>query len=206
MLTTDTNEYKSEPIKISGDITPKEYGIIRGIIHREFTEMRVTNGYPVWHCIPKEDGVISDSYDEDTGEVSPTCPDDPELDSFGMKYVGGYYPPLLTWIRPNDFKQALKTDTMDLSPHEFDVTSVRMMAFPRPRIEHLIIDPTTDRRYVIRGDVKPLPLRGVYPIAYTASMDHLKRNDPRYRFTPPPIDTKEYRRMKYWDPFNPPIT
>jgi len=190
-------DHKSEAFEILGDVTKREYGIVRGIIHREFTEMRVTNGYPVWHCIPRDHGERSETYDEATGDVDKECG---EGESYGMPFKGGYYPPVLTWMRVMDVAQGVTHDSGSLSPVDTDKLKVRMMAFPRPRLGHMIVDPATDRRYLVGETVRPYMLRGVIPIAFETTLDFLNQRDARYRFETPTIDTKAYRGLKYWTP------
>jgi hypothetical protein len=62
----------------------------------------------------------------------------------------------------------------------------------------MIVDPTTDRRYLIGDEIKTFMLRGVTPIAYEATMEFLSQSDPRYKFEVPHIDTKNYRHIPYW--------
>lgn len=200
LSTASGNDFFSEPFQILGDITPREYGIIRGIIHREYTMMRVTNGFPIWHCIPKTHGEPSDSVDPDTGKPMLVCDDDlpPEEQSYGLPYKGGYYPPILTWMQVLKFNEGLKDDPKEFSTKEIDKTAVRLMCFPRPRRGHLIVDPATDRRWLVGDEIKPYRFRGVIPIAYNATLEHLKQSDQRYKFPTPAFDTKAYRKIPYW--------
>lgn len=199
MLRTPSQDILSEPVSILGDIDRREYGMARGIMYQEYTMMRATNGYPVWHCIPRFHGTNSDERDPDTGEMNGIeCPNAPNP-SYGLPYVGGFYDPILTWIRPLTVERGTIKDTpSELSPHETAVTSIRTLAWPRPAPGHMIVDPATDRRYLIGDEIKPMLLRGVLPVAYDANMVFLKQSDQRYRFPVPVIDTKSYRKIPYW--------
>ena len=202
MLVTPGEEFMSEPFKITGDLTPREYGILRAMIHQEFTQMRVTNGFPVWHCVPRAHGTPAAAIDPDTGkaEGGECDEEDTAAKSYGLPFRGGFYAPVLTWMRVTAFAEGLKDDPDEFSPEDVDKTSVRLMAFPRPRNGHMIVDPATDRRYLVGQEIKPFRLRGVMPVAYTATLEFLPRNDERYKFSPPAIDTKSYRRIPYWTP------
>jgi hypothetical protein len=191
----------SEPFQIMGDITKREYGVLRAIIHQEFTQMRVANGFPIWHCIPREFGTPSADLDSDTGKLSgaESCVvTDPLLRSYGMLFQGGFYRPILTWMRISAHNEGLKDDPEDFSPEDMVKNSVRLMAFPRPSRGHMLVDPTTDMRYLISEEIKPYRLRGVIAIAYEATIEHLNQTDERYQFPLPVIDTKAYRRIPYW--------
>lgn len=199
MLTNPDGDFLSESFGIYGDLTPQEYGMVRAIIHREFTEMRVTQGYPVWHCIPKQTGDPALNVDPDTGVVSGIECANAADPSYGLPILGGFHPPVLTWIRAiTTSAGTLQDHETDMSPRETDVTAIRMMAFPRPSRGHMLVDPATDRRYLLGDEIKPFLLRGVMPIAYEAAMQFLSQGDPRYRYQLPEIDTKAYRRLPYW--------
>lgn len=202
MLTTDSgDDFFSEPIAIWGDLTPAEYGQVRAMIHQEYTQMRVTNGWPVWHCIPRAHGEPSTSADPDTGTASGLeCDVDPADMGYGLPFKGGYYPPVLSWMRVTKHSEGLKDDPEEFSPSEIDKTAVRLMAFPRPSRGHLIIDPATDRRYLVSDEIKPYRHRGVIAIAYECTLEFLNQGDPRYKFPVPALDTKAYRRIPYWNP------
>lgn len=202
LLIAGGTDYMSEPFQIMGDMTRQEYGVLRAIIHQEFTQMRVTNGFPVWHCIPKEHGTPAVSVDPDTGKQSgEECEvTDPEQQSYGLAFQGGFYKPVLTWMRVIAHSEGLKTDPDKFSPEDMLKMSVRMMAFPRPARGHMIVDPTTDMRYLVGEEINTFRLRGVMPVAYNATLEHLNQADPRYKFPLPFVDTKQYRRIKHWTP------
>lgn len=189
----------SEKVGIIGDLTPMEYGMVRGIIHREFTEMRVANGYPVWHCIPKSSGPLADNVDPDTQQIiSPECAN-AENPSYGLPHRGGFHPPLLTWIRPGVVKRGSRTPPEDgYGWQTGDTTQARMMAYPSPACEHMIVDAVTDRRYLVGQGITPFLLRGIMPVAYEVELSALVTTDARYRFPVPVVDLKAYRRLPYW--------
>lgn len=202
LLIDGSTDYISEPFQAMGDITPREYGIIRAMLHQEFTQMRVTNGYPVWHCIPRTHGTPSLTIDPDTdknegGECSVT---DPATRSYGQLFQGGFYPPVLTWMRVLAHNEGLKDDPDSFSPSDMLKMAVRLMAFPRPSVRHMIVDPTTDMRYMVSEEIKPYRFRGVFPVAYEVTLEHLNQADERYQFPLPYVDTKQYRKIPYWSP------
>jgi len=202
LLTTDGgDDLFSEPVQILGDLFPKEYGIVRAMIHQEFTQMRVTDGFPVWHCIPRTHGEPADNKDPDTGGLhGENCDAVGDDASYGLPYKGGFYPPILTWMRVIRHQEGLQDDPEHFSTKEIDKTAVRLMAFPRPKRGHMLVDPTTDRRYLVGDEVKPFRFRGVMAVAYNATLEFLQQRDPRYKFEMPELDTKEYRRIPYWNP------
>lgn len=198
LLVDGATDYFSEPVMICGDLTPREYGMIRGILHREFLEMRVANGYPVWHCIPKDIGTPSLNTDPDTGETPGVeCPGiDPADASYDMPFVGGFFPPILTWMRPNSVARGtIKDSESGLSVSETDTIAARLLSWPTPSRGHMIVDPSTDRRYLIGDEIKPALLRGIFPVTYDVTLEFLGQGDSRYRFPVPDIDTRAYRKI-----------
>tara|TARA_R110002110_G_scaffold49550_4_gene147122 strand:- start:4912 stop:5706 length:795 start_codon:yes stop_codon:yes gene_type:complete len=202
LLTTDAGvDHFSEPFQIMGDLTPREYGITRAMLHQEYTQMRTTNGFPVWHCIPRAHGELAANVDPDTGVISGKgCEASPEDAAYGMKHKGGYYPPILTWMRVIHHQEGLQDDPEEFSTKESNKTSARLMAFPRPSRGHMLVDPTTDRRFLVGDEVKPFRLRGVIAVAYNVTLEFLQQRDERYEFPVPTLDTKAYRRIPYWNP------
>lgn len=203
LLTDDDGlDHFSEAIQILGDITPKEYGVIRAMIHQEYTQIRVTNGFPVWHCIPRSHGTPSNAVDPDTGKnEGEECGEtDPDVASYGLPFQGGFHTPVLTWVRFMRHQEGLQDDPDKFSPSEIDSHAVRLMAFPRPARGHMLVNPATDERFIVGDEVKPYRLRGIVAVAYEATVTQLKQNDPRYKFPVPFIDTKAYRRIPYWSP------
>ena len=199
LLVNSNGDNMSEPIGILGDITAREYGMVRAIMYREFQEMKATQGYPVWHCVPRDQGELAVNTDPLTGEVVGMECSDAENPSYGLPYLGGFYPPILTWMRPLAVSRGTLKDTeRELAPTAVDTTTARLLAFPTPFRNHMLVDPATDRRYVVGDEIKPFLLRGIMPVAYEVTLEGLDRSDPRYRFPVPAIDTKDYRKIPYW--------
>ena len=200
LLRNDDGDFRSEPVAILGDLTAREYGMARAIIRREFLEMRATNGYPVWYCIPRDFGTPAGNVDPDTHTPAGLdCDADPATASYGLSFQGGFFEPVLTWMRPMTIDRGTIKDAADeTTPEVTDVTAARLLAFPRPQRHHMIVDPTTDRRYLIGDEVKPFLLRGVIPVAYEVQLTFLPQADPRYKFPVPSVDMREYRRITSW--------
>jgi hypothetical protein len=197
LVEPDDTEHMSEIVGIIGDLTPREYGIARRIMSEEFRTMRARDGYPVWHCIPRDFGVRPPNYDATSNTyVGPTCAD---AEDFGMGFVGGFYTPTLTWIRPFAVKKGPVTTTEDGVKETVDINA-RLLAFPRPAPGHMLIDPATDRRFLVGTDVESFRFRDVIAVAYEASLSYLSPSDIRYKFQPPALDTKAYRNLPYWTP------
>jgi hypothetical protein len=198
LIDTFGTEFLSPAVAMIGDITPREYGMVRAALWSEFRDMRVARGYPVWHCIPRTTGTPSPSFDPDTEvNMGLECVGVSEtIASYGLPFVGGFNEPILTWIRPLTVERGtLKDSESEASVNSTDTISARMLAFPQPSRGHMIVDPASDRRYLVGDEVKPFLLRGVVPIAYETELTLLTAKDPRYRFPLPSIDTQTYRKF-----------
>jgi hypothetical protein len=201
LLTRDTVDTFSKPVGIFHDLERREYGYIHQAIRRNYLEMRAANGFPVYHCIPKDSGTPSDNTDPDTGQIQGMeCPDvDPEDAAFGLKYKGGFFPPVLTWMRTiSILKDTLDDRPDNLGSTETDITKVSLLPWPKPLRGHMFVDPVTDRRWIVGKDISSFLYRGIHPIGYEADLHFLQQSDPRYRFVVPEVDLRAYRKIKAW--------
>lgn len=201
LLIRNSVETFSEPVGIFHDLDRREFGVIHRAIQQSFLSMRAANGFPVYHCIPKETGEVSPRVDPDTGQIlGIECPDtDPGAASYGLPYLGGFYPPVLTWMHVFAVtKDTVKDAPNNLTSTQVDVSKVKLLPWPKPLRGHMFVDPATDRRWIVGENILPLMYRGLYPIGFEADLFFLAQSDPRYRFVVPPVDLKAYRKLKYW--------
>ncbi len=154
----------------------------------------------MFHCIPRTYGKISDNVDEDTGvDYGIECPE--STLAFGEKFEGGFWDPLLTWVRMLSITRENSQDRKDnLGTEDYGAADVRLFGFPRPSRGHMFVDPQTDNRWVVdSGSVKVFMLRGVTPVAYEAKLTLLQRNDPRYKLPMPDADVQDFRYSKQYN-------
>lgn len=185
----------SEAIGIFGDMTRREYGITKAILLREFRVMRATDGFPVFHLISRTGGELGNNTDPDTSEIrGEECPGDPDQ-SFSRMYKGGFYPPVLTWVRPIEAHRGGQGDREDGmgSKEEVSMKAI-MLAHPQPHRFHILVDPVTDRRYTI-SNVDAHAIRANVPAAYSISMSFLQTSHPAYRIEVP-RDVQDWRQVK----------
>ncbi len=165
-------------------LTRREYGAVRAMIGREFRQIRA-DGWRVLHYIPLTRGTVQPGWDPQTDQETNPCPG-PD-DGYGQKYVGGYREPFRSWLHPNDVGPLVKQLRDDgLGMFDDNKVVTRMLAFPRPERGHLIVRPETDDRWAVTEIVKPYAFKGIYPIAYMAQLELLRREDPAYRLPLPP--------------------
>lgn len=201
LLEHDGSDTFSEPVGIFHDLERREYGWIHRAIQKDYLSMRAANGFPVYHCIPRDIGELSDATDPDTGlQQGMECPDvNPDNASFGLRYKGGFFPPTLTWMRVISIRKDTFMDAPNnLGSTEVDVTRVGLLPWPKPLRNHMFVDPATDRRWLVGDEVTPFMYRGIYPVRFEADLAFLPQSDPRYRFVVPPVDLREYRKIRDW--------
>ena len=186
----------SESIGIFGDVTKREYGIAHAIMLREFMVMRATDGFPVFHFITRTSGPLAKTTDPDTQEVMGEELSGTSGQSFDKTFLGGFYPPLLTWVRPTEAIRGRQGDHDD-GLGASDETSMKavMLAYPQPQRFHMLVDPVTDRRYGITN-VDMHAVRANVPAAYDITMEFLQTSHPAYRVELPSTDVRDWRAIK----------
>lgn len=202
LLTLGGEEFFSAPIGIYGAMDREDYGIAHMIIQSEYEEMRGGNGYPIWHLVPMSSGTLTGNADPDTGEVvGPECPGTPLADSgYGTPYVGGYHRPVLTWLRViNEKRDSLSDSASGNGTHQTQVMSVRLLNFPKPLRGHVLVDPMTDRRWIVSDNIQGFSHRAIYPVAYEVDVELIPQSDPVYRLVMPDFDVEEYQKLQYWE-------
>ncbi len=182
----DNKRYDSPIVGMFDKLTRAEYGGVHKIIKMEYTRMRAGNGLQAFHYLPLVEGEENPNYDTETGQqLIATCPDD---GSYGLPYLGGYGPPVQTWIELMQIGPEINVDKQDGKGADstYNVRA-RMLAFPKPMINHLIVHPTTDNRYAVGERVQPYLFKGLIPISYDVELRLLNRNDQRYKVPVPAL-------------------
>lgn len=182
-ITDDGTEVEGPVVGLFAQLTRREYSACRQMIRQEYRQIR-HDGWRVLHYIPRTRGQIVPGWDTHTDQQTSDCPAD--QDGYGQKYVGGYRPPFATVLHPQDVGPLIKQIRDDgLGVFDQNKITARMLAFPRPEKGHLIVHPETDNRYVVTEAVKPWAFKGSYPIAYSAQLELLRREDRAYRLPLP---------------------
>jgi hypothetical protein len=188
LLTPEGEKRPSVPIGVFEQLTRQEKVGVWRILAQEYGRMR-HNGVPIFFFYPLYQGKPAPNFDPTTGQkmgVDLCRGLSPEEDSYGMPFIGGFQDPIQSRM------EILNTGGIDLGvPPEgkSDVVqkTVRLLAWPRPRQDCMIVQPTTDDRYVLGERAEAFAFRGIYPIAYHVPLVLLPRNDPRYRVPVPSL-------------------
>jgi hypothetical protein len=183
-------EFDSPIVGTFDKLSKLQYGGLSKMMQLEYRRMSSGNGIQVLHYIPLIDGNLVAGVDEDTLQISAIpCPDDEG--NVGELYDGGYGNPMYTWIEIAQFGPDERTEVDNGAGNSAKlVHQGRMLAFPRPKVNHLIVHPPTDNRYVVTSKVNGNFFRGVFPISYDVGLQLLNKSDPRYKIpVPSPLPT-----------------
>lgn len=159
-----------------GDLPLQEFLYAKEIMRKELLQMRNMAGVPiqVWRKI-QEGVTCTNCLDPITGEpLDPNCPV-----CFGTRYLSGYHGPYETFGTFSVTK-AHKKHANDGSGVDDDrLHTVRMI--PRPHLvrEDLLVDTTSDRRYVVSVIESVLELRRI-PVVQTLSVNEIEQDSRLY--------------------------
>jgi len=182
----DGKEYESPIVSAFDRLTKAEYGAAKQIINYEYLRMSRGNGVRVLHYLPLVEGEINPDYDEETGQkLVASCPDD---GNYGLKFKGGFGPPLQTWAEFMTVNESLSIATGDQGMNDSVIVTARLMAFPKPLLHHMIVQPSTDNRYLVGNVIKGSYFKGFVAISYDVELTLLIRGDPRYNVPVPKLN------------------
>lgn len=190
LLVHTTGEYDSPIIGFFDKINRYEYGLVHSIIQKEFLKMRSGQGLEILYYCPLTAGTPCEFVDIESQQVTGAeCEDgsgDPTQDCYGQKFKGGFAAPVKTWMKIQESGPIVIIDSeVGLGQVDEYTAQARMLAFPRPKRDDLIIHVPTDNRYAIGEVVKPYMFKGIVPVAYEVKLHLLRRDDPRYRVPVP---------------------
>jgi len=183
--------YDSPIIGLYDKLTRDEYRAVRKMMNIEYETM-VTGrqGIRMLLYTPLTSGVLAPGVDPHTKQrFSTGLPEDPELDSYGELYVGGFAAPLVTYVKLSQVSPYTHSDAEDKSATTTDQDfAARFLAFPIPSRGDLLIHPETDKRYAVGETTQGYYFRGVIPTAFDVKLSCLYLSDPRYRVPVPVLE------------------
>lgn len=150
--------YHSPTRTALGDLALQEFLYAKEIMRKELLQMRNMSGVPIhiWRKI-QEGTPCTNCLDPITKEVlDPDCPV-----CLGTKYVSGYhgpYPSFGTFSVTNSHKQHAKDGA---GIDEDRIHDIRLISRPTLVREDVLVDLTSDRRYVMTTSASELELRRI---------------------------------------------
>lgn len=179
----------SEPVALYDRTGRKAFGAAFKILSLKYRQARA-DGIPVLYYPAVANGKMSDMLDPSTGQRTASwCSSDSDesgtadtgvQDDYGTYYAGGYCPPFLTFVRFIGAKN-VKENILDEGNYQEEVQYVEFLPFPPVRTNDLIVDPATDRRWLVNKSIRPQAVKGIIPIGYFANMTLLQRTHAAYR-------------------------
>lgn len=191
LMVWNGQEFDSPIVGTFDKLSKAQYGGVSRMMQLEYLRMSTGNGIQVLHYIPLIDGEYVEGVDPETQQMySIPCKDD-YTENLGELYKGGFASPVYTWMEIEQFGIDSREESDDgTGVNNKLVHNGRLLAFPRPKPNHLFVHPPTDNRYVITKDVQGNFFRGVFPISFSANLQLLRKSDPRYKVElPSPLPT-----------------
>lgn len=180
LLVYEGEEHDSPVVGIFDKLTRREFGIVRRLMQLLMLSMdrgrqgirvkllrKLMDGKPCPKCTDSLTGQAAGT------SLCRTC--------YGTKWVGGYAPPVDTWIRAERWSGTSKEDSPD-GKGRTDKRSLGTLALciPEPSTDDLIINPVTDERFGV-GPVHLEYFRGVIPTWCSPELSLIPRSDVRYQ-------------------------
>lgn len=190
LLVKGDEHIPSAPVGFHEKLKRSEYAAARTFLLREYLRMRAGNGVRVFHYSPISNGTPLPGFDAETDQhIGFDCPPEEGQDGpGGTNYVGGYGKPWQTWVELQNIGPMITQASEDGTGMESSQkVKTRFLAYPRPSRNDLIINPITDERYIVMGEITPYFFKGVCPLAYEADITKLARDDPRFKIIVPAL-------------------
>lgn len=199
MAELDGKTWYSPEIALYSKTGRKAYGIAHHIIRNKYLQAR-QDGIPVLYYAAVKNGELSDNINKWTGQTekapcyrsNSTNPDEDQNNDYGTYYKQGYYRPFITFIRLMGAR-IQKTNLLDVGLFDDTVTNASFLAFPPVRTGDLVVDPSTDRRWIVGDSIQSELVQGVIPVGYNAYLTLKSHNDPVYSV---PIPDNYYQMLE----------
>jgi len=179
----EVKEYDSPIISLFQKLDRRQHFIARQIMRQELEDMRKGNGTLVLMYAPLMQGEPSVLFDAQTRQMIIANGAEPDgHDSYGMPFVGGFAPPVETYIKYTK-SGTLKMDRAEdgNGRSELQPITARMLAYPKPDHDYLLVEPATDKRYIISDTITGHLFQGVVPVIYDVVLQAIPRRDAKYR-------------------------
>lgn len=182
----DGHEYVSPDAALYAHTERKAFGIAQNIIRATYLQAR-QDGIPVLYYPAIRNGKMSSSLNDITGQrEQAACPSPEETpegeedeNDYGTYYAGGYYRPFLTFVRFIGQKIQRK-NILDEGTFDESVQLTKFLAFPPVRTGDLVVDVTTDRRWLVGASIQANLVKSVIPVSYTGHLTLQSHNNPCY--------------------------
>ena len=174
-FTTAKAVYYSTVIAPHTTVDRKSFLIIREIMRKELLQQRNMSGVPVNVYIRASFGPYCDCIDPVTKDVLTTrC-----TDCFGVGRTPGYHGPYVTWATFNPVQKGKNLIDDNTAVKQEFATGARIISVPELKTGDIIIDKTTDRRFLV-GNVNSLTELRRVPIVSNVDLRLIPVSDSIY--------------------------
>lgn len=192
-------EYESEQVAVYSHLRRREFGIIKKIIMTKFLQAK-HDGIPVLYYPAIKNGKVSMNIDPTTGQrTSSSCKDEyADTNDYGLYYQGGYCPPFITYVRLLGAKLQ-RSNLTEIGTWDESTQQIEILPYPPVRAGDMIVDVSTDKRYIINESIKPQEFKGI-PVSYQTSMSLQQRNSECYQVPIPDdyFDKLKQLKLRYY--------
>lgn len=184
------NTIDGPPVGFFEQLSRTDFDTAARMIRGELKRISRKAGVAMFHCVPLTHGVRNPYYDSVTWLNSSYECQNAKEKSYGLPFVGGYGPPVQTWVQLlNSHTERAQDDDLT-GRSDVAVFSARVLSFPQPSLGHMFVHPATDDRYLVGEKVEPFSYRGLVPIAFNVELTLMRRADQRYGLPVPMIDRR----------------
>lgn len=172
----DGEEYDSPAVALFAHTDRKAFGVAQNIIRGNYLQAR-QDGIPVLYYPAIRNGKMSSALDDVTGQRNTVqCTKEQEdgddtvdTNDYGAYYEGGYYRPFITFIRFIGAKLQ-RQNMLEEGVYDETVQKAMFLAFPPVRSGDLVVDPMTDRRWLVGTSITAHLVKSIIPVSYDASL------------------------------------
>lgn len=193
------NEYESEQVAVYSHLRRREFGIIKKIIMTKFLQAK-HDGIPVLYYPSIKNGKVSVNIDPTTGQrISLSCKnEDTDTNDYGLYYQGGYCAPFITYVRLLGSKLQ-RSNLTEIGTWDESTQQIEILPYPPVRAGDMIVDVSTDKRYIINESIKPQEFKGI-PVSYQTSMSLQQKNSECYQVPIPDdyFDKLKQLKLRYY--------
>jgi hypothetical protein len=178
-------------VGVYGILSPREMKITRSLLLAELRGMysnrrgaMAGHGRLVVMFAPSIDGPASSKFDQGASQMHGDS-------EFGMPngFIGGWS----TWLRMTKNTRGFQDLAETGSEIQNNTLTARMLAFPQPKPDYVVVDPHTDERWVVNETESYYGPRGIVPVATDLQLTKLLTSDLRYKI---PVEMPVYPVFK----------
>lgn len=198
-METPNGQHTSFAQQAAGTWNKREWLIARDICRKEWLRLSKQVGVPCFLLKRKIAGPRCETcvdWDNNRDSAVSDCPD-----CYGTGITGGYWAPFDTFMDTSTFPRN-KEFAENVGLKEDVVTEVRLFGYPHVSTYDILVDKSSDRRWVVRKVENVAELRG-QPLVYTAEIRLAPFTDPIYKIPMTPPEPPPY--VQHEDEFEPPV-